>query len=157
MKKQYSFTLAIFVSILLVIFLNKTTNAQWEVNTDGSIHIKKNVGINTAAHPDYSLAVNGKIKAKEVNVTLTGYQPLPDYVFEEDYALMPLDELEKYVTENKHLPGVPSKAEVEQHGIALTQMQYKLLEKIEELTLYIIEENKKLKAHEEILKNLEQQ
>lgn len=66
----------------------------------------------------------------------------PDWVFEPDYDLMPLDELEAYITENKHLPRVPPAVEMETEGINMTQLQLRLLEKVEELTLYTIEQQK---------------
>lgn len=93
------------------------------------------VGIGTST-PDEMLTVNGKIHAKEVIVALTG--PLADYVFEPDYRLKPLHEVEQFVKTNKHLPGIPSAAQVEKKGLSMGEMQNKMLQKIEELTLYII-------------------
>ena len=71
-----------------------------------------------------------------------------DYVFASDYKLMPLPELEKYVTENKHLPNIPSAEQVVSEGMDVGQMTAKLLEKVEEMSLYIIEQNKKIEALE---------
>lgn len=99
-----------------------------------------NVGIGTET-PDTKLAVNGIIHSKEVVVDLIGW---PDYVFEEDYQLMPLVDLEKSIVENKHLPNIPSAKEVEQNGLELGEMNKKLMQKVEELTLYIIELNKEV-------------
>lgn len=107
------------------------------------------VGIGTSA-PDEMLTVNGKIHAKEVIVALTG--PLADYVFEPEYHLKPLHEVEQFVRTNKHLPGIPSAAQVEEKGLSMGEMQNKLLQKVEELTLYIIEQDKKIKLLEEKLK-----
>lgn len=105
------------------------------------------VGIGTQAPGSYKLAVEGKIGAREVQVTLTN--PFPDYVFDSKYKLRSLFNLESYINENKHLPGVPSAAEVEKNGgVELGQMNAKLLEKVEELTLYIIEINKKVEKLE---------
>ena len=87
------------------------------------------------------LTANGKLKIKEVEVTLNGW---PDYVFETDYPLMNLQETEQYIKENKHLPNVPSAAEVEANGVNLGDMQGKLLLKIEELTLYILDLQKQI-------------
>lgn len=95
---------------------------------------------------DAALAVNGRILSQEVKVELAG--SWPDYVFDEDYQLMPLDELEQSIRQNKHLPDVPSAQEVEASGVALGEMQAKLLQKIEELTLYVIN----LKKENEALK-----
>lgn len=79
---------------------------------------------------------NGTITANEVVVTPS---PFPDFVFEDDYNLQPLDELEQSIKTNKHLPGIPSAKEVETNGVSLGKMQTKLLQKIEELTLYVID------------------
>lgn len=90
--------------------------------------------------------VPNKIWAKEVEVKIP---PFPDYVFDEDYAMMSLPELEDYISRNGHLPNVPSAEEVESEGIGIGEMQILLLEKVEELTLYMIElkkENEALKA-----------
>jgi len=68
---------------------------------------------------------------------------VPDYVFESDYKLTPLSELADFIAENKHLPNIPSAAEVKAAGkVSLTELQMKLLEKIEELTLYTIDQQK---------------
>ncbi len=100
-----------------------------------------NLGIGTAT-PDSKLAVNGKIHAKEVKVDLTGW---PDYVFENSYNLPSLQEVENHIVEEGHLPNIPSASEVEKNGIQLGEMNAKLLQKIEELTLYMIAQDKKTK------------
>ena len=82
------------------------------------------------------LTSSGKLKAKEVEVTLTGW---PDYVFETDYPLMSLQETESFIKQNKHLPALPSAKEVEENGINLGEMNALLLRKVEELTLYILD------------------
>jgi|GEM_PF-6334240 len=94
-----------------------------------------NVGIGTAI-PDEKLTVKGKIHAEEVIVNLN--VPGPDYVFEEDYDLPTLAEIEAFIRANKHLPEVPSAAEMEEDGIVLGDMNMLLLKKVEELTLYAI-------------------
>lgn len=110
------------------------------------------VGINTS-NPDYDLTVNGKIKCEEVRVVVD----VPaDYVFELEYNLMPLSEVGKYVKENKHLPNVPSAEELKQNGWNVGEMNNKLLEKIEELTLYLVQlkdQNEELKARVEALES----
>jgi hypothetical protein len=96
-----------------------------------------NVGIGTTT-PQYRLAVNGTIGTKEVVVTNTGWA---DYVFQPGYRLRPLGELKAYIGANRRLPGVPSEAEVKEKGIGVGEMQAKLLAKIEELTLHVIQQN----------------
>lgn len=88
-----------------------------------------------------TLAINGKITAKEVEVTLDGW---PDYVFSEDYTLSPLSDVEEFIKQNKHLPGVPTEKEINEEGLSLGQMNKLMMEKIEELTLYIIDLEKKI-------------
>lgn len=111
-------------------------------NTDASIVIKGdgNVGIGTT-NPDSKLSVNGTIHTKEVKVDLNGWS---DFVFEKDYELRTLEEVEQHINENGHLPEIPSEAEVTENGINLGEMDAKLLMKIEELTLYMIDMNKQV-------------
>lgn len=93
-----------------------------------------NVGIGTT-HPTHKLAVNGAIRAKEVIVD-TGWA---DYVFADDYKLKPLSEVEAHIKEKKHLPGIPSAEEVAENGVSIGEMQARLLAKVEELTLHLID------------------
>jgi hypothetical protein len=110
------------------------------------------VGIGTTCIPTgYRLAVDGKVICEELNVQLS--QNWPDYVFENSYNLKSLTEVEDYINENKHLPEVPSAAEVEENGINLGEMDAILLQKIEELTLYTIEQQKLI---EEMRKEVEE-
>ncbi len=99
------------------------------------------------------LYVSGKIKANEIKVETP--LSIPDYVFEKDYKLLSLREVEAYIKKNKHLPGIPSAQEVKNDGgLDLGLMNIKLLEKVEELTLYLIsekKENEELKAKNEDL------
>jgi len=107
------------------------------------------IGILTE-NPQYALDVNGVIRAKEIKVE-TGWA---DFVFDREYRLPSLSEVESHIREHKHLPGIPSEAQVKEEGINLAEMQVKLLQKIEELTLYVIEqqkENKQLKSRIELL------
>lgn len=89
-------------------------------------------------------AINGKLEAKEIKVTTT---PTADFVFEADYNLPGLDFIESYVKEHKHLPEIASAKEMEQDGVNVGEFQIKLLQKIEELTLYTIRQEKKLKEY----------
>ena len=93
------------------------------------------VGIKTPDPRDFDLAVNGKIRAQEIKVEAS---PWPDYVFEKSYPLPSLKETEKHIKEKGHLFGIPSAAEVKTNGIDLGDMNVKLLQKIEELTLHLI-------------------
>ena len=109
-----------------------------------------NVGIGTTT-PDAKLAVNGKIHTKEVKVDLVGW---PDFVFKEAYQLPTLEEVEKHINEKGHLKDIPSEKEVLKNGIHLGEMNAKLLQKIEELTLYTIAQEKKLNEKDKELKAL---
>ncbi|CAL2083193.1 hypothetical protein [Tenacibaculum sp. 190524A05c] len=111
-----------------------------------------NVGIGTA-NPDEKLAVNGTIHAKEVRVDLNNW---PDYVFESTYKLPTLEEVEQQIKEKGHLPNIPSAEEVEKNGAQLGEMNKKLLEKIEELTLYTIQQEKDNKKMLLIIEKLEE-
>ena len=109
-----------------------------------AFNVNGNVGVGTST-PDEKFEVNGKIRTQEVIVTLDNW---PDYVFENDYELTPLNELEEYIQKNKHLPNVPSASEVAENGAQLGEMNKVLLEKVEELTLYLLEQDKRLKKLE---------
>ena len=116
-------------------FLNSNGDRLLKINGNGT------VGIGTNNTQGYKLGVKGKIAAEEVKVAL--YNGWPDYVFEEDYDLPTLKEVEQHISEKGHLENIPSAAEVAENGIQLGEMNKKLLEKIEQLTLYMIEQNKK--------------
>lgn len=137
-----------------------TRKAWVGMDTDNNFNITKEnggiivlkgagVGIGTASIGSCALAVEGTIGARKVKVTAG---PWPDFVFEENYPLPSLAELSTYLKTNKHLPGIPSAAEVKNDGLDLGDMNAKLLQKVEELSLYIIQQNEKL---EKITKELE--
>jgi hypothetical protein len=88
--------------------------------------------------------IDGLICAKEVRVALSGAPCWPDYVFGKEYKLTPLNELEQFIAENQHLPNVPSAAEVKENGVELGEMNALLLQKVEELTLYILDLQKQI-------------
>ena len=98
------------------------------------------VGIGTVT-PKEKLSVNGNIRSKEVKVEIENW---PDFVFKKDYENMSLENLEAYISLNKHLPGVPSATEAQNDGISLGEMNKILLQKIEELTLHLIEKDKQV-------------
>ena len=108
------------------------------------------VGIGTATTGTHRLAVEGSIGAREIVVETSGWS---DFVFENDYKLQTLEEVEEHISENGHLPEIPSEEEVIENGINLGDMDAKLLQKIEELTLYLIEQNKRMNKLE--VKNAE--
>ncbi|MCD0473275.1 hypothetical protein LPB87_02595 [Flavobacterium sp. EDS] len=109
---------------------------------EGNILTDSNIGIGTSNFVDgadtYRLSVKGKIRAEEIKV----YNTWADYVFSKDYKLPNLKEVEKYIAENGHLPNVPSAKEVTEKGLELGEMVKIQQEKIEELTLYLIQQNK---------------
>jgi hypothetical protein len=111
-------------------YVNNNYYKQFTIQDNG------NVGIGTTT-PSHLLSVNGSIRAKEVIVDLCS--ELGDFVFHPTYTLMPLPEVEQYVKTNSHLPQMPSASEVSKNGLNMGEMQNKLLQKVEELTLYIIE------------------
>jgi len=105
------------------------------------------VGIGTTSVPSgYRLSVDGNIIAERVRVQLS--QNWPDYVFQEDYNLMTIDDLKKNIAQNGHLPNIPDAATMTAEGQDLGEMQVKMMEKIEELTLYIIDLNERIKTLE---------
>ncbi|MNQ59997.1 hypothetical protein D3C85_742630 [compost metagenome] len=110
-----------------------------------------NVGIGTI-NPDTKLAVNGTVHSKEVKVDMIGW---PDFVFKKEYDLPTLQEVEKHISEKGHLQNIPSEEEILKNGINLGEMNAKLLQKIEELTLYMIEmkkENNEIKKENKEMK-----
>ena len=118
-----------------------------------------NVGIGTI-NPTSKLTVAGNINSREVKVSVDAGA---DFVFDKDYALPSLQEVEKFVTENKHLPEIASAKEMQKEGINLSEMNIKLLQKIEELTLYVIEQQKlitqqtkELESHKVMLAKIDQ-
>jgi hypothetical protein len=99
-----------------------------------------NVGIGTTNPGSFKLAVEGTIGARDVIVT--NANPWPDYVFRPGYHLRPLSEVSQYIQTNGHLPDIPTEAEVKAKGVSLGDMQAKLLAKVEELTLHMIQQEK---------------
>jgi hypothetical protein len=116
------------------------------------ITINGNVGIGTTA-PQNKLDVNGIIRAAEVKIE-TGWA---DFVFNDDYRLKPLSELETFIKANRHLPEIPSAIEVKENkGIGIGEMQTKLLQKIEELTLYLIQQENTIQELKKEIRELKE-
>ena len=115
-----------------------------------SIDALTNVTIGTpvaGATGVYKLNVWGRARANEIVVNTNG----ADFVFADDYRLRPLKEVEQFITANNHLPEIPSAKEMQQNGMAVGELQTKLLQKVEELTLYVIEQNKKVEAQHQTI------
>jgi hypothetical protein len=106
------------------------------------------VGIGTSDTKGYKLGVDGKVICEELKVKLS--QNWPDYVFNDDYKLPSLSDVEHSILTNKHLPGIPSAKEIHEEGLNVGEMQKMMMQKIEELTLYVIDlqkQNDELKSH----------
>ena len=131
----------------LINFLVKPTN---EGPLTEAMRIAENgnllIGKTTQANAAYKLDINGKARASEIVVNTTG----ADFVFENSYKLRALNELEQFIKENKHLPEIPTANEMVEKGVSLGELNIKLLQKVEELTLYLIEKDKELIAQKEI-------
>ncbi|MEC7262907.1 MAG: hypothetical protein VXW38_04140 [Bacteroidota bacterium] len=128
-------------------------NRQYSRQTLQKLSVNESIGIGTSDPGSYQLAVNGNIHTKEVKVDLTGW---PDYVFKEDHGLPTLQEVEQHIKEKGRLINIPSAEEVEANGIELGEMNKLLLEKIEELTLYTLQQQKELENQKEKNKRLEE-
>ncbi len=128
----------------------KSSGTEW-----GNIVLNQyggNVGIGTSTpSAAYKLSVNGSIRTKEV-VVESGWA---DFVFAKDYTLRPLKEVEAFIAAHKHLPDMPTAAEVQENGVKVGEMETKLLQKIEELTLYLIEQQKQMEVLKTKLSQLE--
>lgn len=112
-------------------------------NTQCLTLLDNRVGIGTQ-NPRASLDVNGSIRAKEILVETTG----ADFVFADDYQLRPLSEVKAFIAENKHLPEIQSAKEMQENGVSVSELQTKLLQKIEELTLYILQQEERIRILE---------
>ena len=142
-------------NLLLIILMLFTVIGTAQRNRYNNITEKNGkIGIGTKS-PDELLTVKGKIHTREVIVDMKG-AVAPDYVFEHyfdgsskripEYQLLSLEELESFIATAHHLPGVPAADRLEENGIALKEMNLILLQKIEELTLYTIEQQKEIEA-----------
>lgn len=177
MRKKFSLLLKLLTPALILLGIAQNTNAQTtntgigyigNTNTVGiwssasasatpliSLTPQETVGIGTNTPPaGFKLAVTGSAIFTRVKVQAVG--DWPDYVFNKNYQLPSLSYTENFIKKYQHLPGVPSAAEVEKNGIDVSETQAILLKKIEELTLYIIDQNKKLEEQAARLKQLEE-
>jgi hypothetical protein len=141
--------------------LGTTNNQDLPVITNNTVRMRVvggtgNVIIGSSNITDagYKLAVDGNIRARKVHVDQDTWA---DYVFENTYQLRSIYELEQYIQAQKHLPDVPSAAEVKKEGLDLGDNQAVLLKKIEELTLYVIEQNKRNDDQQKMIQQLQQQ
>ena len=124
------------------VYINRYTSNGDVIMTAGSGQV--GIGVDD---PEYKLDVAGTIRANEIMVTTTG----ADFVFADDYQLRPLSEVKAFITENKHLPEIKSAQEMQENGVGINELQTQLLQKIEELTLYILQQEERIKALEEEL------
>lgn len=123
--------------------LQNTLSVTNQASVTGALSVGGNTTLNGSltVGNGFQCDALGNLEVKHLKVTLTGW---PDYVFGGSHALMPLNELESYINEYSHLPGVPSATEVEEDGADLGEMNKLLMEKVEELTLYIIDLQKQI-------------
>ncbi|MES2518414.1 MAG: hypothetical protein V4585_09920 [Bacteroidota bacterium] len=126
--------------------------AQLPVGFPDGITVGTGVTIPTGS--TYKMAISGGIITEKVRVATNGTTFWADFVFDPSYQLRPLAEVEKYIKTNQHLPEIPSTADVTKNGIDLAETQALLLQKVEELTLYVIEQNKKIEKLEKKVKRL---
>jgi hypothetical protein len=127
---------------------NPGTGGSWNWRTGLMITANGNVGIGTTPNALYKLDVKGAIRATEVKIV--SIDNFPDFVFDQAYQLPSLGQVSSFIQTNKHLPNIPSATEVKENGINMVEMQNKLLQKVEELTLYVIEQQKQI---DELKKN----
>ncbi|WP_417887104.1 hypothetical protein [Zunongwangia sp.] len=128
-------------------------NSTWKWRDNLVLKPNGNVGIGTL-EPDSRLTVNGNIHTQEVKVDLNGVVA-PDYVFDSNYRLLTLQQVQEFIDKHGHLPNVPSAKEMNKEGLHLKEMNLKLLEKVEELTLYTIEQHKEIMRLKKLEKRLE--
>ncbi len=135
-------------------FVSYSNNTTFEVQGGGKTHIGLGRPLASGVAAGAMLSVDGLILAKDVRVAISSTTHWADYVFEKDYKLMPLSDVESFVIKNKHLPGVPSEAEVKKEGVDMTEMNIQLLQKLEELYLHTIELQKRLDIQSKQIESL---
>ena len=153
-KAQIEVTLDLIFDIDISFDVVVLPGSPWSVSDDENVYLLEgNVGIGVD-DPDERLVVDGRIKAEEIHVE--DVTPA-DYVFDEDYDLISLDDLKKHIETHGHLPGISSGAEMEAEGVSVSRMQTRLLEKVEELTLYTIDQHRTLASQRRIISEQERQ
>ena len=135
-----------YLIILIGLYFVQKTNAQAPVGFPDGITV--GTGASIPAGSTYKMAIVGGIITEKVRIATNGTVFWADFVFDKNYALRPLSKLENYIKINKHLPEMPSTSDVNKEGIDLAETQALLLQKVEELTLYVIEQNKKIERLE---------
>ena len=149
-KSAFSFNKPLYLQNSMVKSAARALMFYTNTNTLCATMLDNRLGIGTS-NPQYTLDVNGSIRAKEILVETTG----ADFVFADNYRLRPLSEVEAFITENKHLPEIQSAQEMQEKGVSVSELQTKLLQKIEELTLYLIQQEQtiqELRKEVELLK-----
>lgn len=117
-----------------------------ELETTDDVTVNGSLTIKSGSGNEFKVGTDGKVRAREVQVDLL---TIPDYVFDKNYSLPTIEELNTFIEENKHLPNIPSECEYEKRGaINMGELNIKLLEKVEELSLYIIQLNERVKTLE---------
>jgi hypothetical protein len=145
--KNYFYLILLFIGV----FGTRTSNAQVGF-PDG---ITVGTGVTIPAGSNYKMAISGGIITEKVRVATNGTVFWADFVFDKNYKLRTLSEVADYIKINKHLPEVPSTADVTKNGIELTETQALLLQKIEELTLYLIQQNNKIEKLERKIRRID--
>lgn len=131
---------------------NPESKLHISVNADKDTHpliVDRKITGTTERYKLMQLDHTGLLYAREIKVNLN--QLWPDYVFAENYELMPLDELKEYISVNNHLPNIPAAREMEETGINVAQSNVMLMEKVEELTLYMLQMKEQLDAQKKLL------
>lgn len=137
-----------FLEQLVIGNAPKSTNALLELTSPESYSDSTVFLISSNNRRLFQVGSNGIVRAREIIVD--DANNWPDYVFKDDYYLVPMDELREYITANRHLPNIPSAKEIEENGVHLAEMNRLLLEKIEELTLYMLQQEERIRQLEKM-------
>ncbi len=142
----------IYLSLIIGIGVFQQSQAQSPVGFPDGITV--GTGVTIPSGSTYKMAISGGIITEKVRVATNGTTFWADFVFDKNYKLRPLSEVEKFIKTNQHLPEIPSTTDVTKNGIDLAETQALLLQKVEELTLYLIHQNKKIERLEKKVKVL---